>query len=123
MRYSEGGGNADFRSPVPYQDPEERRRVKRESQRRKRARDRLRRGPRVHARGGVHVDPEPPALRTLDDVLMALEAAAAIVLDSDADPVSVSRALVAAAVAAGRLLSGHETEQRLLAIERHLGLA
>jgi hypothetical protein len=107
---------------MPFKDPEERRRAKRESERRRRARERLRRGPRVHAKNGVHVDPDPPALRTLDDVLMALEAAAAIVLESDADAVSVSRALVAAAVAAGRLLAGHETEQRLLAIERHLGI-
>lgn len=101
---------------MPYADPEERRRVKRECQRRKRARDRLRRD------RGPSTTVDPPQLRTLDDVLLALEAAAAIVLASDADAVSVSRALVAAAVAAGRLLSGHEADQRLLAIERHLGI-
>jgi hypothetical protein len=101
---------------MPYSDPEKQRRAKRASERRRRERLRL----RVPRGDGTHA--EPPSLRTVEDLLLALEGAAVLALESGLDGLSVARVLGALVGTAGRLLIAHETEQRLAAIEKHLGM-
>jgi hypothetical protein len=105
---------------MPYSDKDKQRRAQRASEKRRRARLRLR---PVLPNGGSPPEPtEPPALRSVEDLLLALEGAAVLALESGSDGLSVARVLVVLVGTAGRLLIAHETEQRLAAIETHLGM-